>query len=498
MVNVLRIFGEQLFPERQLLLKSSNGVRHIALPGWLQAAVVAACLISVGGIAYLAVGFARLHEALDQRIDEIHSISSAEKPLAMNEADLDNMRSQITQLRNDLAAAQQKYAAADARYKSADAHYQAANTRYLKAHDKIAAVASENEKLRQDLNATSARANAFLRARDVAVRRAREAEQALNTKVDNLTQLAKNLGENRSELQQSEAERTALQNRVQQLKMELQAANNRVAQMAGQAAVAGQAAENSPHLRQVANGTGQAKESEAAGPAAPARNAAPLTKVPPVPAHKPAAPSPHAQAKTSELERLLASTGIDINRMLKSLHTTNAGEGGPYIALGSPRAQEIENQERLKDLKKLAKMLPLGAPLAHYVVTSGFGPRIDPINHLPSFHPGIDLAAPYKSPVYSTGPGRVVFTGWKEGYGRTVEINHGHGIVTLYAHLHRILVARGERVHTHEEIGQLGSTGRSTGPHVHYEIDVKGTPLNPAKFIAAGKSVKNVVQISDK
>jgi murein DD-endopeptidase MepM/ murein hydrolase activator NlpD len=76
-----------------------------------------------------------------------------------------------------------------------------------------------------------------------------------------------------------------------------------------------------------------------------------------------------------------------------------------------------------------------------------------------------------------------------------VEIDHGHGIVTRYAHLHRILVARGQKVAAHTVIGELGSTGRSTGPHVHYEVDVDGTPLDPAKFMEAGK---NVVQISGK
>jgi murein DD-endopeptidase MepM/ murein hydrolase activator NlpD len=112
------------------------------------------------------------------------------------------------------------------------------------------------------------------------------------------------------------------------------------------------------------------------------------------------------------------------------------------------------------------------------------------------FHPGVDLAAPYKTPVYSTAPGKVVFTGVMNGYGRVVEIDHGHGIETLYAHLHRILVARGQYVGAHHEIGQLGSTGRSTGPHVHYEIRVDGTPVDPEKFIQAGKN--GLVQINDK
>jgi murein DD-endopeptidase MepM/ murein hydrolase activator NlpD len=87
----------------------------------------------------------------------------------------------------------------------------------------------------------------------------------------------------------------------------------------------------------------------------------------------------------------------------------------------------------------------------------------------------------------------VIFTGVKDSYGKLVEIDHGHGIVTRYAHLHRILVARGQKIGAHHEIGELGSTGRSTGPHLHYEVLVDGTALDPEKFLQAGK---NVVQTS--
>jgi murein DD-endopeptidase MepM/ murein hydrolase activator NlpD len=144
-------------------------------------------------------------------------------------------------------------------------------------------------------------------------------------------------------------------------------------------------------------------------------------------------------------------------------------------------------------LQKLVGQLPLAAPLPHYQLESGFGARHDPFNGHTAFHSGLDLSAPYRSPVYSTAPGTVIFTGVKDNYGRVVEIDHGHGIVTRYAHLHRILVARGQKVDLHTAIGELGSTGRSTGPHVHYEVIVDGTPQDPEKFLQAGK---NVVQVS--
>jgi murein DD-endopeptidase MepM/ murein hydrolase activator NlpD len=130
----------------------------------------------------------------------------------------------------------------------------------------------------------------------------------------------------------------------------------------------------------------------------------------------------------------------------------------------------------------------LTAPLDHYQIESGFGTRVDPLNHHESFHSGLDLSAPFKTPIYNTAPGTVIFAGQRSDFGKVVEIDHGGGIVTRYAHMHRITVAKGQHLGAHEQIGLLGSTGRSTGPHVHYEVLVNGTPQDPAKFLLAGKS----------
>ena len=97
------------------------------------------------------------------------------------------------------------------------------------------------------------------------------------------------------------------------------------------------------------------------------------------------------------------------------------------------------------------------------------------------------MDASYRSPVYATAPGTVIYAGWLGDYGRAVEIDHGLGIVTLYAHLTRCLVSAGESVDRHSEIGLVGSTGRSTGPHVHYEVRVDGRPIDPAKFLGLAR-----------
>ncbi len=495
MAKVSRIIGEQIFPERQLLLQSSGGVRHLSLPGWLQAMVLAACLISVGGIAYLAVGFARLHEVIDSRVVEnpalnlnnlqasnpapspapvVPAPTPAPAPVVDNTA-IDSLRKELAQMRDQLAAVGKNYSDASARADQTSAQ--------------LAALTATNVKLRKDFDDTTARIKTVQDARDDADRRAKTAEQALqaiSTKTSNLAQLTKSLDDNKAELQQSEAQRTTLQNRVQQLQMELQAQqsnNSRAVAPAQTQAVAAPPPEPKPAAAAPTN----ASRAPAAAPAAaPAVVSSPDTRSD--------ASVPRAPSAVSELERLLASTGLDINRMLGKLSPAPAGQGGPYIALNAPQAAGLDSR-RIDDLKQLAKVLPLASPLNSYQLESTFGGRVDPINHRSSFHPGLDMSAPYMTQVFSTGAGVVSFTGTEKDYGRVVEIDHGHGIVTRFAHLHRILVARGQKVGVHFPIGELGSTGRSTGPHVHYEVHVDGSPVDPAKFMEAGK---NVVQISTK
>jgi murein DD-endopeptidase MepM/ murein hydrolase activator NlpD len=200
---------------------------------------------------------------------------------------------------------------------------------------------------------------------------------------------------------------------------------------------------------------------------------------------------PSPRGYVSQLETLVASTGIDIDKLLGRFSGPSAGTGGPYIAF-DPRRAASDDKERQAALRGLVASLPLGAPLDHFQIESGFGQRADPINHRSAFHSGMDLSSAYRSPVLSTAPGVVTFTGVKGEYGRVVEVTHAHGIVTRYAHLHRILVAPGQKVQAHQVLAELGSTGRSTGPHVHYEVLVDGVPLDPAKFMEAGKGVTQI------
>lgn len=139
--------------------------------------------------------------------------------------------------------------------------------------------------------------------------------------------------------------------------------------------------------------------------------------------------------------------------------------------------------EMWSGLAKLTQVLPLGAPVKNTHVTSGFGIRNDPFTNTPKKHKGIDFAGKIGTELSAVAPGRVISVGERSGYGLTVEIDHGLGFSTLYAHLSKTLVSRGDWVRPGTIVGLGGSSGRSTGAHLHYEIKYKGNQFNPAKFV---------------
>jgi murein DD-endopeptidase MepM/ murein hydrolase activator NlpD len=148
------------------------------------------------------------------------------------------------------------------------------------------------------------------------------------------------------------------------------------------------------------------------------------------------------------------------------------------------------NLSDLRGLSDTAQDLPLGRPTDHTSESSGFGVRLDPFTGQPAFHSGQDFAGAFLAPVDATAPGVVSFTGVRSGYGNTVELDHGHGFKTRYAHLQSIFVTVGQPIALGQKLGAMGSTGRSTGPHLHYEVWVNGRAQNPMRFLRAGDYVK--------
>lgn len=201
--------------------------------------------------------------------------------------------------------------------------------------------------------------------------------------------------------------------------------------------------------------------------------------------------------QVSALEGVLAQSGLDVDALIARIGGgLSDGLGGPLVlslGIDSPEANAGADLERLQRVQKLLDMVPLAAPMASYQLTSGFGPRRDPFTREGAVHTGLDFGGPRNAPVLATAPGRVAEAKRAGAYGIMVEIDHGMGIRTRYAHLRMAAVRVGQKVAVRKKIGIMGSTGRSTAAHLHYEMRVDGQPLDPAKFLAAGGQLRQLV-----
>ena len=215
--------------------------------------------------------------------------------------------------------------------------------------------------------------------------------------------------------------------------------------------------------------------------------------------------SDQADSTIAEVERIIAATGLDPNRLapLKPpiKDDRNAPRGGPFIPWISgsthddaptgapseaPRLVSLSAAlDRLDRLRLVLAHLPVSSPVRQIEVSSPFGYRIDPINNQASLHEGVDLRGNLGSPIYATAEGVVVAARRDADYGGMVDIDHGYGLMTRYAHMSRLLVKQGDRVALHQQIGAMGATGRATGVHLHYETRVDGRARNPLNFIKA-------------
>ncbi|HWA90038.1 MAG TPA: peptidoglycan DD-metalloendopeptidase family protein [Rhizomicrobium sp.] len=203
------------------------------------------------------------------------------------------------------------------------------------------------------------------------------------------------------------------------------------------------------------------------------------------------------------IRSLMGATGIDPDKFQQKYETAY-GIGGPDIPLGNVHIEGIADAgfqsaylkasavlNQITELLGAMRHVPLTVPVSgpEFSRTSGFGARVDPFTGRYAFHPGIDFAGPWGALVRVTAPGTVVWAGPHGAYGNMVEIDHGLGIHTRYGHLSAVLVRVGTKVTKGFPVGKLGSTGRSTGPHVHYEIWYDDVVRNPSKFIEAGRHV---------
>jgi murein DD-endopeptidase MepM/ murein hydrolase activator NlpD len=204
-----------------------------------------------------------------------------------------------------------------------------------------------------------------------------------------------------------------------------------------------------------------------------------------------------ADRRAASAESRLASLGLNPRAMLASLDDRSA-QGGPQIRLttsadGSidPRFQRFAlSMARMDVLERSVRGLPQVLPANLEYISSGFGFRPDPFTGGGGeFHPGLDFKGPLGAPIYAAARGAVSFVGQRSGYGNCVEIDHGNGLVTRYAHMSAFRTAVGKQVIPGEVIGLIGSTGRSTGPHLHFEVRIGDRPVNPRPFLEAASHV---------
>lgn len=216
-------------------------------------------------------------------------------------------------------------------------------------------------------------------------------------------------------------------------------------------------------------------------------------------------PAIEATTATVPAQSLPVATAI---RPVTSHAAVKAAAGGPFeVATGTASTNDMQVRSLFMTWKKLdsfnqgsAIAIPAVQPVDHLAFTSNFGVRSDPFRGTAAFHAGVDIPGPVGTPVYATADGLIDKAERSGGYGNMVEINHGKGIQTRYGHLSKILVAPYTRVHRGQLIALMGSTGRSTGPHLHYEVRIDGSAVNPLPFLqnadyllaAHDKSVRSI------
>jgi murein DD-endopeptidase MepM/ murein hydrolase activator NlpD len=467
-MGIVRQILRRLFSERRIAIQSRGKARHLNLTRSAQIAGLCVFLVGVSAVARMTASYV------------VAARKMAHKEAAIVQAEMSNsdLRSLVTELQQRLAA-----------------------------------VTTDNAAMRNDRRLADQRMRAvdetrsMLQAqREDAQNRLKGAEDALNAKSGQVARVSHSLDAAKNDLKMTEQQRLGLTARVHQLETDLQDATDRVAQLRTSSDAVEQKlqlvsadrakiiAERDRLSTRVATIEAARTDGAAASKAAEAATQPSRTVI--------AVPGTTTLGRLAndtrqgwgEVRRLLASAGVDLDQLAARFGAVPTGQGGPFISARDIK-QGAGDAAMPDNVQKLLMTLPLAAPLEHYQLESGFGARVDPLNHRESFHGGLDFSAPYKSPVYSTAPGTVVFAGPKRDFGKVVEIDHGGGIVTRYAHLHRIMVAQGQNLTGHEQIGMLGSTGRSTGPHVHYEVLVNGTAQDPEKFLLAGKNA--VVQVNN-
>ncbi len=204
------------------------------------------------------------------------------------------------------------------------------------------------------------------------------------------------------------------------------------------------------------------------------------------------------QDRAANAELAVKKLGLNPDMIVRNVAS---GRGGPFIPyrdkmgkakqLGGAFADLERALFRMEVLERTLVALPSGKPADVMMMSSGFGYRSDPFSGAGAMHAGLDFRGPIGTPILAAAPGRVTFVGTKSGYGNVIEVDHGQSIMTRYAHLSGYTTKVGDQVAAGEQIGKMGSTGRSTGSHLHFEVRLNGVAVNPRRFLEAKADVRD-------
>ena len=205
--------------------------------------------------------------------------------------------------------------------------------------------------------------------------------------------------------------------------------------------------------------------------------------------------------RTEQAAQAIRKFGLNPDKL--SNNATNA-MGGPLIPFFKEQNQQLHPTlerlnlalQRMDALERTLIAIPSGKPSSTGMISSSYGYRRDPFTGGSAMHSGMDFKGPLGQPILAAAGGRVTHAGWKSGYGKCVEITHGNGLMTRYAHLSKIGVATGQKIEQGVQLGAMGSTGRSTGTHLHFEVRLNGRAINPRPFLEANSDVLKIKAIA--
>lgn len=473
--DVARSLLERMFPERQIILRERGHVSHVVLSRRLQVGVLLAGLTAIGWGGFATYRMFDMHGELAVRGDDLNhareiyqtlrgqvlayqgSVNAATRELGEQQASLRKLFGQNQALRADLKTTEHQLQSTEAeKARMADARL--SMRRQLEQMEAtLEDMRGEKDSrdgtlkaMRARLSSIEAERNEMISERAQLGRRMWALEHELAGALERGNLLDANLVALRQEIKKVSVEKVKSGDDNQKLITRVRELEQQIAAME---------LSHREILKKLADRTRQ---------------------------------------DVQEVERTIARTGLPVDKLLRDDPDQSFGQGGPFVALRPPAVEGgLEpllaaldlHMGRMGDLQSLLRSLPLNPPVETYTFMSGFGARSDPFSGRPAMHNGVDLGSKYGSTIRATAPGVVTYAGWRSNYGRIVDIDHGRGIVTRYGHMNRIDVKKGQKVSLRTPIGTVGSSGRSTGAHVHYEILVKGVAQDPMKFLKAGKNV---------